>query len=234
MHYKSLASDFDGTLAEDGKTAGSTLAALERLKSSDRKLILVTGRLVDDLCQTFPEYAICDRIVAENGALVYNPADLSTKRLAVPPAPEFIEALRNRRVGPLEIGWSIVSAARAHSDAILEVIRELGLDLQAIYNKDAVMILPPDVDKGTGLQATLAEMGLTVEGVVGVGDAENDFALLSACGCGVAVANAVPELKEVADITTRAPGGKGVEELIEHLLRNDLQDVPVSRRPVTS
>jgi hypothetical protein len=234
MHHKSLASDFDGTLAENGKISGNTLAALERLKSSGRKLILVTGRLLDDLCRTFPEYAICDRIVAENGALVYNPTDLSTKRLAVPPHPEFVEALRKRRVGPLEIGWSIVSAPRPTSDAILEVIRELGLDLQAIYNKESVMVLPTAVDKGTGLEAALAEMGLSADGVVGVGDAENDFALLSACGCGVAVANAVPQLKEVADVTTEAPAGKGVEELIEHLLRNDLQDVPVRRRPVTS
>jgi HAD superfamily hydrolase (TIGR01484 family) len=234
MRYKSLASDFDGTLAEDGKIFGSTLASLERLKTSGRKVILVTGRVLDDLCRTFPEYAICDRIVAENGALVYDPADCSTKRLAAAPHSKLVEALRQRRVGPLEIGWSIVAAPRAHADAILQAIRDLGLELQAIYNKDAVMVLPADVDKGTGLLAALTDLGLSADGTVGVGDAENDFALLSACGCGVAVANAVPELKECADITTAAPTGKGVEELIEHMLRNDLSDVPVRPRPATS
>jgi HAD superfamily hydrolase (TIGR01484 family) len=234
MHYKSLASDFDGTLAEDGKISDSTLAALERLKASGRKVILVTGRVLDDLCRTFPEYAICDRIVAENGALVFDPADGSTKYLAAQPHSNFVETLRKRHVGPLEIGRSIVAAPRPHADAIQQAIRDLGLELQAIYNKEAVMVLPADVDKGTGLLATLTDLGVFADGTVGVGDAENDFALLSACGCGVAVANAVPELKECADITTSAAAGKGVEELIEHILRNDLQDVILRRRPATS
>ncbi len=79
MRYKSLACDFDGTLAENGKISGNTLAALEPIESIRPELILVTGRLLEDLFQTFPEYAICDRIVAENGALVYNPTDLSTE-----------------------------------------------------------------------------------------------------------------------------------------------------------
>ena len=181
---------------------------------------------------TFPEYAICERIVAENGALIYNPSDRSTKHLAGPPSQKFIEALRRRDVGPIEIGESIVAAHRSHEDAILEAIAEVGDGLQAIYNKDAVMVLRAGVNKGTGLKAALSQVRLPADAVVGVGDAENDFALLAACGCGVAVANSIPELKEFADFTTAAPSGKGVEELIEHLLRNDLRDVSVRRKSV--
>lgn len=232
MRYKSLACDFDGTLADDGKISAGTLAALDRLKSSGRSLILVTGRLLDDLFGTFPEYAICERIVAENGALIYNPSDRSTNHLAGPPSQNFIEALRRRDVGPIEIGQSIVAAHRIHEGAILEAIAETGEDLQAIYNKDAVMILPAGINKGTGLQAALSQLALSADAVVGAGDAENDFALLAACGCGVAVANSIPELKEFADLTTVGPSGKGVEELIEHLLRNDLRDVSVRRKSV--
>lgn len=232
MRYKSLACDFDGTLADDGKISVDTLAALDRLKSSGRSLLLVTGRLLDDLFGTFPEYAICERIVAENGAVIYNPSDRSTKHLAASPSQKFIEALRRRNVGPLEIGQSIVAAHRIHEDAILEAIAEIGDGLQAIYNKYAVMVLSEGINKGTGLQEALSELALSADAVVGVGDAENDFALLAACGCAVAVANSIPELKEFADITTVAPSGKGVEELIEHLLRNDLRDVSVRRKSV--
>jgi len=234
MRYKSLACDFDGTIAEDGKISVATLAALDRLKSSGRSVLLVTGRLLEDLFQTFPEYAVCQLIVAENGALIYNPADRSTKQLAAPPSPQFIEALQTRNVGPLEIGQSIVAAGRIHEDAILQAIDETADGLQAIYNKDAVMVLPAGVDKGTGLQAALRELGLSADAVVGVGDAENDFALLNACGCGVAVANAVPGLKDCADITTTGSAGKGVEELIAHMLRNDLGDVPIRRKPASA
>ncbi len=61
--------------------------------------------------------------------------------------------------------------------------------------------------------------------VVGVGDAENDHAFLSICGCAVAVANALPALKQHADIVTTEDHGRGAEELIKRLLDNDLRDV---------
>ncbi len=234
MRYKSLACDFDGTLAEAGKVSPSTLAALGRLKESGRSVLLVTGRLLEDLFLTFPEYAICNRIVAENGSLVYNPTDGSTERLAAPASQKFVEALRRRNVGPIEIGQSIVAASRVHEAAILQAIDEIGNGLQAIYNKDAVMVLSAGVDKGTGLRAALPEFGLSAEAVVGVGDAENDIPLLAACGCGVALANAVPELKTSADITTEAEAGQGVEELTRHLLRNDLADVSIRRKTTIS
>ena len=44
MHYLALASDYDGTLATDGRVDNATIAALERLRDSGRRLLLVTGR----------------------------------------------------------------------------------------------------------------------------------------------------------------------------------------------
>jgi hydroxymethylpyrimidine pyrophosphatase-like HAD family hydrolase len=65
-----------------------------------------------------------------------------------------------------------------------------------------------------------------------VGDGENDHSLLGACGVGVAVANAVPSLKEEADLVTRRENGKGVKELIDRLVLNDLADVKPRRSRV--
>jgi hypothetical protein len=95
--------------------------------------------------------------------------------------------------------------------------------LQVIFNKDAVMILPSGVNKGTGVGVALEELGLSAHNVVGAGDAENDHAFLALCECSVAVANALPALKERADIVTSASHGAGVEELIEKILSDDLQ-----------
>ena len=89
------------------------------------------------------------------------------------------------------------------------------------------MVLPWGVKKATGLKAGLKELGLFPEQVVGVGDAENDHALLDFCGLGVAVANAVPALKEHADWVTQGARGAGVVELIDKLLREDNQGIPV-------
>src|SRR5438067_12736811 len=87
-------------------------------------------------------------------------------------------------------------------------------ELHVIFNKGSVMVLPSGVNKATGLTAALAELGLAPEHTVGVGDAENDHAFLSLCGCGAAVANALPALKEKADLVTRGARGAGVTELI--------------------
>jgi hydroxymethylpyrimidine pyrophosphatase-like HAD family hydrolase len=229
MRYFSLACDFDGTLAHEGEVSGGTLAALERLRASGRRLILVTGRELDDLLRVFPESSLCERIVAENGALLYCPSTREAKALGEPPPPAFIDALREHHVEPLSIGRSIVATQEPHDATVLEIIRQLGLELHLIYNKGSVMILPSGVNKATGLLAALSDLGLSEHNAVAVGDAENDHALLNVCECRVAVANAVPTLKERADITTTEPNGKGVQQLIRKLLDNDLLDVETRR-----
>jgi hypothetical protein len=72
----------------------------------------------------------------------------------------------------------------------------------------------------------LSYLGLSPHNVVGVGDAENDHALLRYCGRGVAVANAVPSLKQRADIVTAGCHGEGVIELIDRLISDDLAPQP--------
>jgi hydroxymethylpyrimidine pyrophosphatase-like HAD family hydrolase len=100
---------------------------------------------------------------------------------------------------------------------VLQTIRDLGLELEVIFNKGAVMVLPTGTNKASGLRAVLPELGLEASEVVGVGDAENDHSLLEACGLGVAVENAVPALKRRAHLRMSLPRGSGVVQLIESL-----------------
>lgn len=100
----------------------------------------------------------------------------------------------------------------------------MGLELQVILNKAAVMVLPSGINKATGLAAALAQMQLLPENVVGIGDAENDYDFLSICGYSVAVANALPMLKERVDFVTNGSRGNGVIELIEKLITSDLDE----------
>ena len=222
MRYFCLTCDYDGTIARDGRCAPSTVEALRRVRASGRKLILATGRQLAELQEVFPEYAIFDRIVAENGAVLYRPASRDSKILANPPAPEFVDELRRRGVHPLSVGQCIVATWHPFESTALEVIRDMGLELQVIFNKDAVMVLPSGVNKASGLQVALNELRLSPHNTVGVGDAENDHVFLGMCECGAAVANALPALKERADLVTDGSHGAGVEELIEKLLSEDL------------
>jgi hypothetical protein len=222
MRYFCLACDYDGTIACDSLCASSTVKALQRVKASGRKVILATGRELEELLQVFPEASLFDRIVAENGAMLYRPSSQDHKLLAEPPPVEFVEELRRRGVSPLSVGRSIVATWHPFESEVLDVIRAQGLELQVIFNKNAVMVLPSGVNKATGLQVALDELGLSAHNAVGVGDAENDHVFLSLCECSVAVDNALPALKERADFVTAGSHGAGVEELIEKLLTDDL------------
>ncbi|HTZ47001.1 MAG TPA: HAD hydrolase family protein [Verrucomicrobiae bacterium] len=104
MRYICVTLDYDGTLARNGSVAQSTIDALQRLRTSGRKLILATGRELPDLLKVFADATLFDRIVAENGALLYRPSSREEVVLGEPPPPEFVEELRKRDVQPLSVG----------------------------------------------------------------------------------------------------------------------------------
>jgi hydroxymethylpyrimidine pyrophosphatase-like HAD family hydrolase len=224
MRYHALACDYDGTIAHHGIVDQATIETLQRLRGTGRKLLLVTGRELDDLLRVFPHIDLFERVVAENGALLYCPATREEKVLAEPPPQQLVTALKERGVAPLGVGRVIVATWEPHQGTVLEVIRQLGLELQVIFNKGAVMVLPSGVNKATGLRAALTELGVSVHNTVGVGDAENDHAFLTACECAVAVANALPKVKERADLVLNGDHGAGVRELVERLMASDISE----------
>ena len=222
MRYLALASDYDGTIAHHGGVDDATMDALRRLSESGRRLILVTGRELPDLIRVFPGLDVFHYVVAENGALLYKPETREEKCIAEAPPQAFIAELAKRGV-PFSVGRSIVATVEPHEGVVLEVIRDLGLELHVIFNKGAVMVLPSGMNKGVGLKAAVKEMGLSVHNVVCVGDAENDHAFLSICECSAATANAIATLKERADIVLQQGWGAGVSELIDSMIADDLR-----------
>jgi hydroxymethylpyrimidine pyrophosphatase-like HAD family hydrolase len=148
-----------------------------------------------------------------------------------------VAELARRGVLPLSVGRTIVATVEPHEHAVLSAIRDLGLEWHVIFNKGAVMALPSGVTKATGLTPALDELGVPADRAVGVGDAENDHSFLRLCGLAVAVANALPAVKDSADLVTTGARGAGVAELIERLLADDLSGVaprPDRHRPATT
>jgi len=222
MRCMVLASDYDNTLAEEGRVSDATWDAVDRLRASGRHMVLVTGRELDDLL------TLCDRIdrftlvVAENGGVIYSPATRERTLLAPPPPPEFVEAMKAAGVRHLGVSQTLVATVRPYDNQALAAIRDLGLDLHVVYNGDAVMILPPGISKASGLLAALEQLSLSPRNAVGVGDAQNDHPLLDACEISAAVGNAIDALKSHADIVLQGECGAGVAELIDAILEDDL------------
>jgi HAD superfamily hydrolase (TIGR01484 family) len=222
MRYLALCTDYDGTIAHDGRVPESTVAALEALRASGRVLVLVTGREIPDLLKVFDRLDLFARVVAENGALIYRPATREERALAEPPSAAFVDELRKRGVDNVSVGRCIVATWTPHENTVLETIRDLGLELQVIFNKGAVMVLPGGMNKASGLRAALDELNVSVHNAVGVGDAENDHAFLRICECSAAVANALPAVKQTADVVLTSDHGAGVNELVQEMLDDDL------------
>jgi len=230
MRYLALASDYDGTLAQDSHVSDEARAAIERLKASGRKLILVTGREVPELESVFPDYKLCDAIVAENGALLVWPAEGREEILGEPPSEAFLTEMVRRGVKPCSVGKVIFATWRPHEATVLDVIQTMGIEYHIVFNKRAVMVLPSGINKATGLAKVLERMQLTPASIVGVGDAENDHAFLESCAVAAAVDNALPSLKQRCDIVLSRDHGGGVADLIDRILADDLQSLG-ARRP---
>jgi HAD superfamily hydrolase (TIGR01484 family) len=226
MRYLALATDYDGVIAHQGHASSPAIAALKRLRKSGRRAILITGRRLQNLQESFPELTLFDYVVAENGAVVFEPRTREETVLADPPPAEFIERLKQLGVEPLDVGRVIVATWLPHHTAALQAIQELGLELHIIFNRTAVMVLPAGINKLSGMNFALRKLGLSQHEVMGVGDSENDHSFLKRCEFPATVANAVPSIRRLAGITAKSANGDGLAELIDELIATDLQTIP--------
>ena len=225
MRYLGLVTDYDSTLATGGTVSSETAAAIQRLRTSGRHAILATGRRLNDLLAICPCVDLFTYVVAENGALVYEPKTRETTLLAEPLPDQFLKAVQDANITPIEIGSVIVATNVPNQEKILGIIQELGLELKITFNRTAVMVLPTGINKASGTKYALRKLGMSPHEIVAVGDSENDHSLLGLAECPVAVANALDAIKEAAAFVTKSSAGKGVIELIDELIATDLKQV---------
>lgn len=83
------------------------------------------------------------------------------------------------------------------------------------YSDKAVELGPKGCNKATGVRELVELLGLKMENVMACGDYRNDFEMVCEAGCGVAVGNAMPELKAAADYVAQGTYAAGVVEAIE-------------------
>jgi hydroxymethylpyrimidine pyrophosphatase-like HAD family hydrolase len=228
LRYTALAFDYDGTLAKDGQVPASVVEVLKKVKESGRKLLIVSGRILEDLEKVFPHLDLFDKVVVENGAVVHTPATKVTRLLTEPAPVQLVEELSRVGANP-SVGLAIVATWTPHEKPTMEAIQKLGLEHAVIFNKGAVMVLPSGVNKATGLQAALDELGTSPHNVIGVGDAENDHAMMAMCEFSCAVSNALPAVRERADFVTQGDHGHGVIELCDRVLADDLIEFAPAR-----
>lgn len=102
------------------------------------------------------------------------------------------------------------------------LLQKLGTQLHLYRSKDTYLeIAPKPISKATGLKKILSE-GYTIglDEVVAFGDGYNDIDLLQQVGWGVAVENAFPEVKAVANEITKHHKEDGVASTLARIFLN--------------
>ena len=229
MKLSVLALDYDGTIARNDRVPASVLDAIADARRRDVTVILVTGRILDDLRRVAGDLNFVDGVVAENGALVHFPGSGQTTILA-PLIPSTFTA-RLKELGiPFGAGQCLVDADASSAHRLLDVIREFELPIVLLFNRSRVMALPQGVSKGTGLNSALNILRASPRNTVAIGDAENDHELLRLAEVGAAVEWGSASLQAAADVVITGNSPDAVGKFIRRVAASGRLPTPVRAR----
>jgi len=218
LKFLALALDYDGTIAASDILNQDVRAAIAEIRALGILVLIVTGRILEDLRRVAGDLHFVDAVVAENGAALEFPDSGYSTLLGAPPPSVVLEELR--REGILFVsGRSIVEADSKDAPRILAIIQRLELPLVLVFNRGRVMVLPQAISKATGLRQALAILRLSPHNTVAIGDAENDHELLQSCELGAAVEWGSEALKASADFVLQGKGPEAVAGYIRELAK---------------
>jgi hydroxymethylpyrimidine pyrophosphatase-like HAD family hydrolase len=220
-----LALDYDGTVAHRDALDPGVREALAAARTQGITVLLVTGRILDELRRVAGDLHFVDAVVAENGAVMHFPASGRTVALG-PHVPELLLTELRRRHISFSAGQCLVDADANDGPQLLEVIRALELPLVLIFNRGRVMTAPQGVSKATGLQVALDTLRLSARNTVAIGDAENDHELLRLAEIGVAVEWGSRALQRAADVVLEGSGPAAVANYLRQLAGTGALPVP--------
>lgn len=200
-----------------------------------RVVNLVTGEVVyealvprekaEEVLKLFSEYDMVEELYKDgqsylNRAMLERLPEFQTN-------PHMVEYIRTTRkamenvwdlLDKYQDGFEKVQALFKNAedrDEAKKRVEELG-DVRAVSSLDYnVEVSRADANKGSSLMILAEKLGLDPEEVMGFGDNDNDLEMIQKAGLGVAMQNAIPEVKEAADYITDTNDREGVAKAIE-------------------
>ncbi|QHN07923.1 phosphoglycolate phosphatase [Methanothermobacter sp. THM-2] len=222
---RAIAVDIDGTITDSSRKL--CISALRALRGAERKgltVIIVTGNVLCFAMATSVLIGTSGGVVAENGGVIYSDGDIRVLG-DIEKAETAYNHLREihpvRKVQFSDLRLSEVAITR---EIPVQAIREAleGFDVEVYDTGFAVHLTDPQVNKGSSLKLVAESMGIEMSDIMAIGDSENDIEFLERAGFSVAVANAAPELREMADYVTAGKYGDGVREAIHKFAGVDI------------
>jgi hydroxymethylpyrimidine pyrophosphatase-like HAD family hydrolase len=224
-----LALDYDGTSASGDELNPEVRDAIADARTRGITVLLVTGRILDELRRAAGDLHFVDGVIAENGAVVHFPDSGHTSLLAPPVPQAYVAALQQRGIA-FTPGQCLVDGDAACAPAMLEIIHDLELPLVLLFNRARVMTVPQGVSKATGLHAALEMLRLAARNTLAIGDAENDHELLRLAEVGAAVEWGSAALRASADVTVPGRDPASVAAFIRDVTADGRLPVPPKAR----
>ncbi len=229
MRFLTIALDYDRTIARNDQLDSRVREAIAELRAQNIVVLIVTGRILEDLRRVAGDLHFVDGVVAENGAVIEFTDSSYSRALGPPPPANLLEALGREGIS-FKAGRSIVEADAAAAPRLLAILERLELPLALVFNRGRVMVLPQAISKATGLREALKILRLSPHNAVAIGDAENDHELLRSCEVGVAVGWGSETLKASADYVLPGDGPAAVADYMRELAKSRQISVPLKTR----
>ena len=214
-----IALDVDGTLYDGVTVADEAVDALRTANADGHTIIIVTGRRWEELGHVVPTILqLTDRAVCEEGGVLVNVKTQQITLLADPVEPALIAGLRAAGVPALDVGHVVVGAPTASLATVTEVRDSVGSRRSIITNKGSIALTPSGCDKGSGLLAAVADLGVAQLPLLAIGDAANDLAMFAIATIAIGVANADDAVRASGVPLTTERAGLGVAEALHRFL----------------
>lgn len=119
--------------------------------------------------------------------------------------------------------WAKIIFGHEDENRLLEMLKGLESHPLAerfdfVHSEKGLMeIMPKGINKGVAIHKFSELLGIDKRKIIAVGDFENDVEMIKEAGVGVAVANACPAAKEVADIVTVSNEEHAIAKIIEDI-----------------
>lgn len=246
-NIKAIITDLDRTLLRTDKSLSTyTVSVLKECKARGIKVMAATAR-PERTVKEYDAAISFDAVTVMNGAkvmvgdkvLTYGiPDKLAEEMLAkvcgrkellfsvetgeilyaAEHIPEFEYTLHTGfpKLPEGETAYKILVSGEGAAEFVKENLPE-GLHC-TVANGYLVQIMSKDANKRNGVKVMLNAFGIAPEEAVYFGDDQDDAESMQLCGIGVAVENAIPEVKSVADEIAESNDEDGVARWIEEHL----------------
>lgn len=191
-----------------------------KLMRTDTRQVLFNHTIPADICQNL----IC-KCLKENWQLHIFSHDYWSVNKWSDGLQEYVEYLGTKPIlyhALEETPWQQVEGFMATADLnpICDYIRSQGLPLEYTPSEDTcVDIMDIGISKWGGIQELMDLLQIPVDHVIAAGDYNNDIPMIQGAKIGIAVANALPEVKAAADyVTQRTCNQDAVAEIIERFI----------------